>query len=442
MRLNRASTRADRGVGTTSTDGHVAVKSLARRLAEDDEGISLVEMLIAVIIVGVALTALSSVLISSLQAVARAEEVTTSTALGNELLEEFQSLDFRKVALYQSEAEAFYPGLTHPSGEALVLISDASPRDPDVPAPSRVIERNGTTFTVETAITWRDDPADGEAAADVDGPEDVKHIRATVRWQPLRGSQRSFVVQARRAPTPGDLVLEGTVVPDVVRLSDAPEGKNATAFAFEARTDRRFSAIKAVFETRGSTPESPILETIYLTTSDSGFTWSAPVLANTLRFNNGETLVSFVGTPVSGSVVTVTDRVLFLHDISIPSISFSDAVGGDGSVTADAVGTLCETAILDTTVHGVTASDAVDVTWSGGIPVEAPAVFVDPPTVSGGQFRATYPAGTVFQMSEASTVTATVTATRSADVPGAPGNTLSVNSAPFSLVVLPDGCPS
>lgn len=417
--------------------------SLLRRFADDEDGVSLVEMLIAVIIVGVALTALSSVLISSLQAVARAEEVTTSTALGNELLEEFQALDFRKVALYQSEATAFYPGLSHPSGEPFVLISDASPRDPDVPAPSRVIERNGTDFTVETAITWSDDPADGLGAADVDGPEDVKHIRATVRWQPLQGSQRSFVVQARRAPTPGDLVLEGTVVPDVVRLSNAPEGKNASAFAFEAKTDRRFNAIKVVFETRGSTPESPVVETIYLTTSDSGFTWSAPVLANTLRFNNGETLVTFVGTPVSGSVVTVTDRVLFLHDISIPSISFSDhPTAGDGLITVDPAGAVCEVAVLHATVHGVTASDAVDVTWTGGLPEEAPAVFVDPPTVSGGQFQAIYPAGTVFQMSETSTVVATVTATRSAEVPGAPVNALSVNSDPFSLVVLPDGCPA
>lgn len=418
--------------------------TLVRRVNDEEVGISLVEMMVAIIIVGIALTALSSSLISSLHAVARAEEETTSTALANEVLEQFQALDFRKVALYHGEAQAvFGAGVTHVGGEPLVLIPDATPRDPDVLRPSRLVERNGTEFTVETAVTWLDDATDGSGAGDADGPEDVKHVVATIRWSPLRGSTRSVVVEARRTPTPGDLILEGTISPDVVRLSDAPEGKNAVAFTINARTDRRFNSIKVTFETRGSTPSSPIYATRFLTTSDAGFTWSATVLANTMAFNNGETLFTFEGTPVAGSTVTVTDRVLFLHDISIPDVTVTDSTADtDAIVTVAPSGALCEPVQLVATVHGVTASDSVEVRWAGDVPVVSSGIFVSPPLESGGRFAVDYPIGTVFQVSDNSSISGTVTAGRSAEVPGAPASEVTVSTGPFPVTVLEEGCPT
>jgi prepilin-type N-terminal cleavage/methylation domain-containing protein len=222
----------------------------------DDDGMSIVEMMVAIFILGVALSALAGVIMASIRSVSRNEREATATALSVQVIEELQTLPWTVVALYANETSDSSPlpgtGRWHDrldstgtfEGHTLSevpaysgTVSATNPdRDDRVPLPSTQAVRKGVTYHVDRYITWVD--------KDGSGTPETKRFTIVVSWEDIDGSTRDIVTEAERAPTQdeagatydGTRVILLTVAPNPVDL-DATTGEVDDTLTFEIRTN-------------------------------------------------------------------------------------------------------------------------------------------------------------------------------------------------------------
>lgn len=357
-------------------------------LRDREDGISLVEMLVAIFVLGLVLAGLAQALIGSLVAVQRQEEQVKATALANEQLENVRQMEWRDVALCNADALATFGGASY-SGRTLALVSDSDARC--TASPTRVVAastsgltRDGVAFDVQRAVTWFDDLGDGSGAADLSG-QDIKWVEVEVSWT-SRGDTRTVVSETKLAPAIGQQDLTTAVVPDAsigsgeVVYLEAATDQNRNAFRLQAETVHDYDSVIAQWVDRDGSTESRTL-----TTSDGGFTWSYDVPDNVGPFLNGETLFVFTGTrTVGGSSETaeVVDRGLFLHDLAI------DTVTVPGTISVDLVQRRVCDFQVDADLTGVLLSDDIVATWSEGFQEEA--MLAGASTATGATFTLPY----------------------------------------------------
>lgn len=324
--------------------------------ARDQSGLSLIEMLVALFVVGVVLTAMASVAMTSLRAVQSDERTVRSTQLGNEILESLLVVPYDLVGLYASEADAHF-GQASFEGEDLVLLADpADPQDREdlVPVPAWQETRDGIEYEVELAITWVDDP-------DTASVQDYKRVIVMLSWE-VRGRPSSARVEALRAPGPGEQPLSARVEPDVIRIHERPEGKNDDAFTIFVTSKVRQSAVKVSWVGLKNSHERSLTQT-----DADGQEWSVSFNANTWQFHNGETLFAVTATAPDGVQETTTiARALFLYDLAIDLDNYHVAPT-ELRITDE--GELCEDEIqMEVLVVGATRSDSVLVRQGGDAP--------------------------------------------------------------------------
>lgn len=367
-----------------------------RQLIEAEDGISLVEMLVAILVLGIILAGLAQSLVASVVAVGRQEVETIATALANEAIEDLWLRDWRDVALCTSDALATFSSASH-DGRPLVLLSDSDARCATSPlgaveASTAGVTRGDATFDLTRAVTWHDDLGDDTGAADPSG-QDVKWVTVEVSWD-WRGRARSVASETKLAPPVGQQEMTTELVPDdgeqAVYLDG--NGENREAFELRASTVHEFDSVGVSWT--GSDTETI---TVALTTSDGGFTWTDTVKARVGPFLNGETLFTFTGTRTVGSETvktTVVDRGLFLHDLAfaaagldVPTAILVDPFAQD----------VCDFT-LGAEIQGVLLSDDVQVQWtdsSGAVVewvpgVEGEAMLADTATSTGAAFTLPY----------------------------------------------------
>ncbi|MDP8977118.1 MAG: hypothetical protein M3N17_00765, partial [Actinomycetota bacterium] len=174
------------------------------RLREEG-GISLVEALVAIVIVAIVLTALANTTITSLVAMNENEQRTRANALANEVIEHLQGIAWDDVGFYDDDYTGTPPdhvslGAARPASEEPAAGEACESNVPPLPACEDVM-RDGVAYDVDTQIVWVDDPADDDPMiGDLDGnPDDYKHFTVTAQWQ-ARGQTASVAVEAYRAP--------------------------------------------------------------------------------------------------------------------------------------------------------------------------------------------------------------------------------------------------
>ena len=170
-----------------------------------EDGLSLIEMMVAILVLGVALTAFAQVLMGSLRATREARDTQIVTAASMELIEEMLALPWSEAALYEGEISAApstwsarLDSATVFDGEALITrpgpVDDAS-RHPAVPHPSQTEVRDGVEYTFDVYPVWVDR---SQAADDID---DTKRFVVVASWDdPVRGPQ-VLETSAERAPS-------------------------------------------------------------------------------------------------------------------------------------------------------------------------------------------------------------------------------------------------
>lgn len=172
------------------------------RLRQDD-GVSLVETMIGLLILSVAMLALLGTLLTSAYALVEQEQRTTATRIGTELLEAARAAGFHSPEL----------NITTPS-----WVSVASP-DAD--------------FTVRKRVEWQDAEASGG------GGQDLKLLTYEVSWN-ARGTPRSVRFSSAFAPTE-TAFIEVSATPSSAEVDDDNhpsrdlDGNLVTQVAFRAR---------------------------------------------------------------------------------------------------------------------------------------------------------------------------------------------------------------
>lgn len=295
-----------------------ACRRLSRRLATD-EGLTLVEMLVAILIVGVILAALAATLVGSLRQNVRSERQVVAAALHTEANERLQASQWQNAVIYRNEVAALTPvgvnaAASPPTFEGLPVATRpayATPSDriAEVPEPVRTVTRSDIEFTVYQIVVWVD--------RDADGVDDTKRFITLVEWDEFGRTQQTRF-ESERIPTPSDLLA----AEDDFRLLQFDIGPSPSVL--NATTAATTQDIEVVVRFSEGVATPPPLRFYSLNSSNNlvlrsvnlnplgpdpaggWVTWTGTLAAGTYRFPNGPRNFSVTGTAAQPPVRTVT----------------------------------------------------------------------------------------------------------------------------------------
>lgn len=344
-----------------------------RSRAVDDSGMTLVEVMVALVIVGVVLSALAGVLAASLQSIRGQESTTQATAAINDILEEVQRVDYDQAVLCDSTATSVFGGTTfevEPSKTEPLVLSAAVCGSSDEVLPERTVTRDGRDYGVRTAITWADDDGDGLGAADSDTTQDIKRIVVDVTWT-SDGQARSARNVAYRAPQLLEQLVTAEVTADdgsefITIVDDASDdGENAEAFTLRAFAREKLSSVQVSWVDRNGNVESHAMAAV----NSDGLVWEYHLHSNFGPFANGGTLFDFDATSTTGETEVVAGRGLFLYD---PMVAINTSGGPlvqtnfENLLVSSVDGAVCDGQTIWMDAEGAIRSDLARATWVQG----------------------------------------------------------------------------
>lgn len=201
-----------------------------RRLRQE-EGISLIEMLVSILLVGLTLSALGSTLLTSMASARQSEGLTTGVAIAAEQIEKLQTLPWSAVGFYDTDPNYATPRTV--GGQSLPTVRlGSTPPSPRLALLPREVRPVGTRqYTITRDIVWKTSPR-------------YKWFRVRVSWNEGAATKQT-VLEGRRARRPSDSgagILEEppfrirsfTVTPDPVLLSSTGRTQASTTPALES----------------------------------------------------------------------------------------------------------------------------------------------------------------------------------------------------------------
>lgn len=169
-----------------------------------EDGLTLVEMMVAILVVGVVLTTLASVLVTTLRTIVHNERETAATALAQQEIERLQAAPWDQAGLLEEEVDAAPSGWSARvsagtfEGEELALITPPDGAEtrpaqaPQLESDLADLEMDTFDFTVHRYVTWVDRTGN-------DVPE-TRRFTVIVSWSVL-GRDREIVASGERSPT-------------------------------------------------------------------------------------------------------------------------------------------------------------------------------------------------------------------------------------------------
>ncbi len=353
---------------------------------------SLVEVMVAILLLGIILSAAASSLIQFGKTAAQNERRVQSTALMNRLQEELQGVPWEDAAIYEEDLDALLAGglegLTRDAtgrwdfeGEEVVVLEGpgVGDRRPGVPSATRDLdgspyEVDGRSYDVVKLVTWSD-PVAG-----------VKRFITIVRWTlydrayeerflseraatstEAGDPERPRVIQFDAGPSPMLLVDEGALKPaqndhDIrvhVRFSEGVSTAELQYTAFEWRNvalEGEEPQYERSVETRLLTLEPKLPDGM-----GKSLTFERTILAKSETFEVGTAEFRVVGDPGGDVESRGVTTMSFLGDgsgdpnapvpgapVDISSVGFSPT-----EVCVDNRGLLAKTVTIDALVDGL-----------------------------------------------------------------------------------------
>jgi prepilin-type N-terminal cleavage/methylation domain-containing protein len=397
------------------------------RAVRDERGLTLVELLLALVILGIILAATAGALISFGQTSVLNERRVQVTAHLTRAHEQLQAIPWDELVLYDNEVSGHtdtdgvvYPGLntvgvdlsTDPptfGGEDLVTI--AGPNDPFcepgdvacdrltfVPLSFEQVEIDGRPHDIFTIITEVDRTGDGLA--------DVRRFTTIARWNVL-GRSFEQLFESERAPTADE--VEPPVVPSVLSYIaepgivgiDTATGLNEFSITLRARFSVGMDDVEVRFGVWDGTElvstVLPLTNTIVEDGEAVG--WEAVIEPGDYAFTLGEQSFILVGT--RGGVESSSSRSILFVDAT--TLSPQPVVRGDVQVFPSTVEVgqngkdkdrLCQTLTIEAIVDGLLPGGsvrAIDSLNQAGNQMDGPATI----TGTGDVFRLQFTAGQV-----------------------------------------------
>ncbi len=280
---------------------------------EAADGLSLVEMLVAILLLGVILTAAASSLVQFMRTAADNERRVQATALMNSLHEEFQALAWQDAVVYEDELQALvddgFDGITNgPQWEfdGLELVTLPGPvagdRRDGVPEISITPETSdGRDYEVIRLVAWSDRDAG------------IKRFITIVQWSLYNRvyQERYFSERAPTASEAGDperpRVVQFQVGPSPMQLIDVStiepaqnEGEIRVTVRFSSGVDTavvRYRSVDTMPDESLVMGERTLDLTAYITDeSGRGVAWRGTIPAGTRTFPNGTRPFRAIGT--------------------------------------------------------------------------------------------------------------------------------------------------
>lgn len=378
-------------------------------------GFSLVEMMVAILVLGVVLAALASSLISFSAMSLTNERRVQATAFLTRLHEQLQSVPWEQAAIYDGEQTDLGPlgvdvAATPPTvgGEPLVLLeapdNSGCPADePEcgrltfVPRAFDIVEIDDREYELYQAVTWDQDAGDGQA---------VKRFTTLVRWE-VWGQETEQRFESTRAATVADLdastlpeVLSLLVTPNTVPLDD--DGENESDIEVRITFERGITS--ASLEYTAIESGSPVLRTVAMTGTDfedaKPYAFEVTIPEGSEEFLEGEQDLVVVGLDGLDAISTVR-TVDFVPDDDSGALApevLSVTVSTTGDVDVDKDGELCEDVTVTARVDHL-AGDPVPGTVIANYIVNtgtgAEMVPIGTITGSNDAFQQTFAAGSV-----------------------------------------------
>lgn len=346
--------------------------SLREGRRDEADGLTIVELLIALFIVMLTFAVLASTVIASFASIRNNEARVRGVALANELVEEMATIPWMQLGLYEDDDRLDLSEVDEDEGEilefedeAVVLLTDDA--DP-IPSHKDDIERDGRTYQVKRWVTWVEED---------DRPE-LKRMVAIVEWE-VAGRDFTIRSDALRAPDAQDLFDLGVSVDKIERDVDGmpgvelrPEGytvekdgeekpvglRNSDAFTVTATVGHVDASVVLRFRSRegamrewttSDTPEG----------QDSVRTLTIPQHA--FRFAHGPTAFTVYATGPDGQVASDTGSFRFYQDlkVSIPEVTQGGDVVTEGEkLRVDSDHRVCEEVTVKVEVEGMTSGEA------------------------------------------------------------------------------------
>ena len=332
--------------------------------ARVEDGMTLVEMMVAILVLGVVLSALAATLITSLRTIVLSEAETTATALAQQEIERLQSTPWEVAGLLDTEVAAGpaewtdrLDGLGRFEGDDLATIT-ASEGMADRPhqAPRLFTTDDESGYSVARYITWVDRSADGFP--------DTRRFTVVVTWEDA-SRERELVVEGERAPTPA----EASAAADELRLLNffrspdpaaiAADGQLTQDVNVEVRVTKgvilgrlRYHEATLILDDDAGTPTEPAWTITYqlvdvpmtavngsLSTSGGHLIWRHTIPAGSGTFVDGTMPIQFrASEPSAGEFTALASLTLVGREVSgtypTPG-SGSETDGSEGDVAPD-----------------------------------------------------------------------------------------------------------
>jgi prepilin-type N-terminal cleavage/methylation domain-containing protein len=303
----------------SSSKGTSVRRGSVRSRWGSDDGMTLIEVMVAMLVLGIVLSGLATVMMSSMRAIVKNEREVRATSLAQQAIEELQAIEWFATGLYEGEATVAGPTWSDLLGELegepayLTQYGHVDDRLPQVPAPVRQYEQANVEYTVRTYVNWVDTDANNLA--------ETKRFTAIVTWLDAAGHEREIRSSATRIPTQSEApatsagvrVLAFSVSPDPAQLSFT-SGGNLEPLRITVRTNQQIEANAPRPEIRYYTLDAddvPTLRTRQLDGTGGGSIWSTTIPANHHRWANGFVDILFVGEDLQKNLIEAWGSVEF-----------------------------------------------------------------------------------------------------------------------------------
>ncbi len=318
----------------------------ARERVAAADGLSLVEMLVALLLLGVILSAAASSLIQFMRTAADNERRVQATALMNSLHEEFQALPWREAVVYEGELQELvddgFEGLTSGppwefEGEELVTLPGpvAGERRTEVPE-VRIFptSSDGRDYEAIRFVTWSDRDAG------------IKRFTTIVQWNLYNRvyQERFFSERAATATEAGDperpRVVQFQVGPspmELVDVSDDEPAQNTGDISVTVRFSSGVDTALVRYRSVEVVPGDPLVMvdrdlplTPYITDEfGRGIAWRATLPALSRTFPNGTRDFAAIGTLGAEQFTGSTSMEFIDGDLEPSDVQDDEATGGD-----------------------------------------------------------------------------------------------------------------
>src|SRR6266566_2987820 len=342
--------------------------------ARNEEGFTLIEMVIALAIGAVAFTALAAVLMVSLKAVAVQKTRTRANEIATQGIEDLQRFDYDHLGLCTPPPgdapsglsdTVFLANCTSPTYEKPCPLATGT-----VPSSSYTCSASNIDYAVRRYVSW------------ADSTHAVKRLAVFVNWVDTVGRHEVAQQSSLRSPDVGSVVglSPPTFGSVTVLVNGAPasasnpvklvNGTIESPLTLQASTGGIPDSVVAAFNTL--VDGEPAVSTLALTSADNAATWSAvlPAGSSQFTFGAGTQYVTFIATrsadgkvnarPSSSVITLVTCDPGPVNCSSAPQSPAFTVTGVTPTAPhIDSSGALCGQVALSVTTTNTTLSDTL-----------------------------------------------------------------------------------